>query len=78
MARGKALAREGVAGVVKSIMISTRNQIERKVDRVASRTRRGKGGRWATIACPQRGQARAYLLQARYVWHKYATERRVS
>ena len=81
MARDETLVRAGVDEVVKSIMLSTRNQNGREVGRVASQTRKGsetEGERRASIACPQRGQAQAYLLQARYVWHKYATEIRVS
>ena len=60
----------GVVEVVKSIMLSTRDQNGREAGRVASQTRKGsetERERRATVACSPRGQARGVLLQERYI-----------
>ena len=65
MARGEILMKAGVVEVVKSIMLSTRNQNGREVGRVASKTCKGsktERERRATVACPPRGQARGVLF----------------
>ena len=65
MARGEILMKAGVVKVVKSIMLSTRNQNGREVSRVASKTHKGsetERERPATVACPPRGQARGVLF----------------
>ena len=71
MARGEILMKAGVVKVVKSIMLSTRNQNGHEVSHVASKTHKGsktERERRATVSCPPRGQARG-LLFARAV-HK--------
>ena len=55
----------GVVKVVKSIMLSTRNQNGREVSRVASKTHKGsetERERRATVASTPRGQAQGILF----------------
>ena len=65
MARGEILMKAGVVEVVKSIMLSTRNQNGREVGRVASKnTQRERNGEGKTghSSSPPRGQARGVLF----------------
>ena len=71
MARGEILMKAGVVKVVKSIMLSTRNQNRREVSRVASKTHKGsetERERRATVF-PVLHEARrgAFYLQERYI-----------
>ena len=70
MARGEILMKAGIVEVVKSIMLSTRNQNRREVGCVASQTCKGsktERERWATVAYLQQGQAQGVLLQRWYI-----------
>ena len=71
MARGEILMKAGVVEVVKSIMLSTRNQNGREVGRVASKnTQREQNGEGKTgHSFPVLHEARrgAFYLQERYI-----------